>query len=178
MSTVRTKIGQVLLRTRSLIFKVLGFSREIKKSPIKRQRPFGRRFEAGICLSDKAIEILPGCSVRSYGVGSVTTGAIIPRPTMRQLDRNWLSGPGGNTYKEAARLSTQNDTQDRTDFSPRPGDVRTLADGRAAWLPASPFETQRWRCFRTSAGSTQQYGLGRRAGSLPEHCVQRRVGVS
>jgi hypothetical protein len=53
-------------------------------------------------------------------------------PPMRQLDRDlalWAK-----RIQEAAWSSTQGDTQDRTDFSVRSGNVRTLADGRAAWL--------------------------------------------
>jgi hypothetical protein len=100
----------VRLASRSLIFSAIHFrprdqriarrsisSVSARQSPIRRQRSFGRRFEAGIWLSavTRRSKICPGCSTRSYGVG-----AIIPRRSTRRCDNwiaNWPFGPNGNT---------------------------------------------------------------------------------
>ena len=78
------------------------FINSVRRFQTNRHRPCGIRSGAGTCQSAviRRSTISPTCSIRSSGVGSVTTDDTIARRSIRPCANStgtWLFGPSGNT---------------------------------------------------------------------------------
>src|SRR5437764_94222 len=151
--------------------------RSVRQSPIKRLRPFGRRFEAGICRNavTRRSKICPACSTRSYGVGSVTMGATIPLHSTRRCANwivTWLYGPSGNT-RSCAAIYAERHTGSPGFPVARPQGVSKIegAEGGASSAQTSVRDGARERVELRGTGILQLSCSPRESGQPPKFSV-------